>query len=88
MSSIVRFPGTIVTGMGNVPAFVPAARGETSGPGPRDARRQNAEVEVLFDELHDLLGLIALADDASRSISSKPHFLSFLARRWNTALAF
>ena len=69
-----------MTGIGNVPALAPAASEETSGPGPSVSVEccqagENAEVQVLFDELHDILGLVALADDFFvRDLFATPSF--------------
>ena len=66
MSSSLRWPGTMATGIGNVPAVL--ARLETSGPGPSlpvpAAKHQDADVGVLVDQLDDLLGRVAFADHA------------------------
>ena len=56
----------MVIGMGSCPAL-PAARDETSGPGPEASAEAPStrigDVLVLVDELDDLLALRAFADD-------------------------
>ena len=64
MSSSPRWPGTMATGIGKVPALL--ARLVTSGPGPSlrgaGGQHQDADIGVLVDQLDDLLGRVALAD--------------------------
>ena len=69
ISSSARWPGTMVIGTGNEPDCLPAMPQPAAPALPcrsPAARTRNGDVLVLVDQLDDLLGAVALADDLLR----------------------
>ena len=82
ISSKVKFPGTMVMGIGKLPALAPAASDETSGPGP-DGSVEAPRMRMPKSRSSSISFTISSAFCPSRMISSgtisKPQVLSLRA---------